>query len=328
MLLACKILLPNTPIVSSYHTNIALYAKMFGFGFLFEPIWATHRLYHGSSQSILCPSYSTKEELVNNGFDPSIVHVWSRGVDSSLFTPLRRNPELRDDWTLNLSRSVSEDIKQPLNSYNSLNSTPRRRSDIDEGVHFGLTTKTVLLYVGRISWEKNLRLLVSAFQGMNHEQYHLVVVGDGPARSTIAAELAEANAEVTFTGYLKGEKLAEAYASADLFVFPSRSETFGQVVLEAQASGLPVVAMRAEGVKEIVDHKTSGLLVDPVEREGEDADWEGLEVAMRFRKAIESISENSSLLEKMSKGAVDRSKKFTWNAAMQSCMDAYQRAVQ
>lgn len=335
MLFFCKLMLPNTPIVSSYHTNIALYAKMFGFGFLFQPIWATHRLYHGSSKTVLCPSYSTKEELVHNGFEAANVKVWSRGVDTALFNPSRRDFELHETWTMGLKNTSSADsVEAP--DYGSAGKTmSRRTSDLDEGVHFGFESKTVLLYVGRISWEKNLRLLVSAFKTMNPEQYHLVIVGDGPARASIMAELEESKAGVTFTGYLKNEQLAQAYASSDVFVFPSHSETFGQVVLEAQASGLPVVAMRAEGVKEIVDHGKSGLLVEPLVQDSEtensssqSVDWESLEVAMRFSDAIKKITETPGMLEKMGRGAVARSKKFTWTAAMNTCLDAYTQAIE
>lgn len=160
---------------------------------------------------------------------------------------------------------------------------------------------------------------------MNHELFHLVIVGDGPARQTIKEELK--HTDVSFTGYLKGEKLAEAYASADIFVFPSVSETFGQVVLEAQASGLPVVAMRAEGVKEIVQDQISGFLVDPEEPTLLDTAAAEELVAARFKAAIEQIADTPGTLQTMSKKAVERSTKFTWEAAMNTCLSAYENAT-
>lgn len=327
MLLICRIFLPRVPIVSSYHTNIALYAKMFGFGALFHPIWATHRLYHGSSKAILCPSHSTKEELVSNGFVSDVVKVWSRGVDLEMFNPLRRSLEMRDSWLVSLSKTSSSSSASGV-AGGHLEFNHRRPSDVDEGVHFGLeipSSKTVLLYVGRISWEKNLRVLVSAYRSMNHELFHLVIVGDGPARQTIKNELQ--HTDVSFTGYLKGETLAAAYASADVFVFPSVSETFGQVVLEAQASGLPVVAMRAEGVKEIVQDGISGILVEP-EAPSETPEMNETIVAARFRAAIEEIAETPGILQTMSKQAVVRAKTFTWDAAMKTCVKAYKKATE
>lgn len=328
VLLFCKIFLPNTPIVSSYHTNIAFYAKLFGFSMLHNPIWATHRLYHSPSKYILCPSHSTKSALGENGFELNKIIVWSRGVDRSLFTPSRRNELLRKSWInstttcINMPKFLSMSNLSSNNgrrkSYGILNNTPFINKD--EGVAFGLSipeNKRILLYVGRISWEKNLRVLVEAFKRMNHEEYHLVVIGDGPAKVSLEAGLKHTGS-VTFTGYLKGEQLAEAYASSDIFTFPSVSETFGQVVLEAQASGLPVVAMRSEGVKEIVSDGVSGILVDPTQDEER--------VIEEYQKAIIDISNDYKKYNSMSKHAVSISKQFTWEKAMGKCMDAYKAA--
>lgn len=141
-----------------------------------------------------------------------------------------------------------------------------------------------MLYVGRLSWEKNLRLLVEAFRGLQHSSKdgsrpacQLVFVGDGPARCDLEALCAGYGLSAVFMGYRKGEELAAAFSSADIFAFPSwyvipspvsfhpfsypvfcRTETFGQVVLEALASGLPVVGLRAEGVCDLVEHEKTG----------------------------------------------------------------------
>lgn len=297
---------------------------------LHNPIWATHRLYHSPSKYILCPSHSTKSALGENGFELNKIIVWSRGVDRSLFTPSRRNELLRKSWISSTSTSV--DMSKFLGMSNLQGNNGRRRSYgilnnapfvfKDEGVAFGLSipeNKRVLLYVGRISWEKNLKVLAEAFKKMNHEEYHLVVIGDGPAKASLEAEL-KYTGSVTFTGYLKGEQLAEAYASCDIFTFPSVSETFGQVVLEAQSSGLPVVAMKSEGVKEIVSHEISGILVDPTQEEEK--------VIEEYQKAIIEIANNSNKYNSMSKNAISISKQFTWEKAMEKCMDAYRAACQ
>src|SRR5260221_12816711 len=140
------------------------------------------------------------------------LRIWPRGVDTTLFHPGRRSTDVRNSWL--------QARKQPEN-------------------------KTIILYVGRVSWEKNLNLLIQAYQTMNHEQCHLVIVGDGPAHAEVQQKLA--GLPVTFTGYLTGEALATAYASADVFAFPSYTETFGQAVLEAMSSGLPVAGLLSEG---------------------------------------------------------------------------------
>ena len=177
------------------------------------------------------------------------LRIWPRGVDTILFRPERSSAELRSSWL--------REREQPEN-------------------------KVVLLYVGRVSWEKNLRLLVQAYRGMDHQYCHLVIVGDGPAHAEMQQELA--GLPVTFTGYLSGKALATAYASADIFAFPSRTETFGQVVLEAMASGLPVVGLLSEGVCDLVTDGRTGLL--DIQHLSED------EQVISYRKHLTYLTKN------------------------------------
>jgi glycosyltransferase involved in cell wall biosynthesis len=152
------------------------------------------------------------------------VHMWPRGVDSALFSPARRDSQ----W--------------------------RREVGADDDT-------TVILYTGRVSNEKNLHILAEAYRAVARPCARLVLVGDGPARAETETRLR--GLPVTFTGYLRGEALARAYASADIFAFPSTTETFGQVVQEAMASGLPVVGCQAEGVGDLVQPGVTGLLAAP-----------------------------------------------------------------
>lgn len=148
---------------------------------------------------------------------------WRGGVDVELFDAARRDPAMR----ARLSGGAPE---RPL-----------------------------LLYVGRLSAEKSveqLRPLLEEVPGAR-----LAVVGDGPHRAALEAHFA--GTPTTFAGYLYGAELAAAYASADAFVFASSSETLGLVLLEAMASGCPVVAARAGGIPDVVDHGVSGFLFDP-----------------------------------------------------------------
>jgi glycosyltransferase involved in cell wall biosynthesis len=151
------------------------------------------------------------------------LRVWGRGVDSLLFHPSKRSAELR-----------------------------RRLSAGEEG-------KTLLLYVGRLSPEKRIDWLLPVLDAVPSAR--LAVVGDGPARPRL--ERLFAGRAVRFTGYLRGEELAQAYAAGDVFVFPAANETLGNVVLEAMASGLPVVAPRSGGVQDHVTHDVTGLLFAP-----------------------------------------------------------------
>lgn len=210
----------GVPVLSTYHTNLAAYCAHYGFPRLEGPTWAYRRFLHNQCALTLCPSPSTASKLIRRGFQG--VGVWPRGVDTTLFSPDRRSEEWR--------RKVA-----------------------------GNEQARIVLYVGRLSHEKNLGLLVDAFRGLDVPTTRLVLVGDGPARGELERHLA--GYPVTFTGYLRGEQLATAYASADVFAFPSETETFGQVVFEAMASGLPVIARHAEGVCDLVRHDETGFLV-------------------------------------------------------------------
>ena len=149
------------------------------------------------------------------------LHVVSRGVDTLFFSPSRRSPELRRVW--------------------------------GAGEH-GI----VAMYVGRMAPEKNLPLAVTAFLAMHERnpQVQLVMIGDGPERT----RLARRNPNVVFAGTRSGEDLATHYASADVFLFPSLTETFGNVTLEAMASGLAVVAYEYAAARQCLVHEESGLL--------------------------------------------------------------------
>lgn len=191
--------------------------------------------------------------LENQGFHN--VRLWPRGVYTTLFRPEARDYALRRSWG-----AEEPDL------------TPSRRSSFEltasatQPSHAAASqSKVVMLYVGRISWEKNLRLLVEAFRGLQHPSEgrpacQLVFVGDGPSRPELESLCASYGIDAVFMGYRKGQELAAAFASADIFAFPSWTETFGQVVLESLASGLPVVGLRAEGVCDLVEHGKTGEL--------------------------------------------------------------------
>jgi glycosyltransferase involved in cell wall biosynthesis len=210
------------PVVAAYHTNLAEYARHFRLGILKPVIWRYRRFLHNQCAATLCPSPSTATMLSLQGFER--VHLWPRGVDSALFSPDKRDP------------------------------TRRQALGADD-------RSTLILYVGRVSHEKNLMVLAQAFRALARPDLRLAIVGDGPARGEIEAALT--GLPVTFTGYLQGEDLAATYASGDIFAFPSTTETFGQVVQEAMASGLPVVGSDAEGVCDLVQQGETGVLARP-----------------------------------------------------------------
>jgi glycosyltransferase involved in cell wall biosynthesis len=271
------------PLVSSYHTNLAMYCQHFRFAHLTEPMWQYTRFIHNQCSLTFCPSPSTARMLHLRGFRH--LRVWPRGIDTTLFRPLRRSGELRASWL--------EEQKQPENT-------------------------VVLLYVGRLSWEKNLRLLVQAYRGMDHRSCHLVIVGDGPARSEMKQELT--GLPVTFTGYLRNEELARAYASADLFAFPSCTETFGQVVLEAMASGLPIVGLFSEGVCDLVTHGCTGLL--DIQRPREE------EQVASYREQLMYLAHDHASRHTMGRLAQAAAQRYSWFQAMDCLVQGYREVVE
>ncbi|GJN90367.1 hypothetical protein Rhopal_003378-T1 [Rhodotorula paludigena] len=274
---AIQFYFPDIPLISSYHTNLAMYATLFGFSWLTPVMWGLQRNLHSRCNYTYCPSPSTARMLGDQGFEN--VRLWPRGVDVELFRPEARDFGLRQAWgvepqdldadrpsprvqALDARNSLSDDlppldlpppyIAQPISSFSGTS-----------------PSKLAILYVGRVSWEKNLRLLIEAMRGLQEPDIasgrpacQLIFVGDGPGRGEAESLCAQYGLDALFLGFKKGQELAAAYASADVFAFPSFTETFGQVVSEAQASGLPVVGLKAEGVSDLVEHGKTGLLLD------------------------------------------------------------------
>jgi len=189
------------PVCSDFRTNFHAYSKHYGIGWLHKPIMAYLRKFHNLTQCTMTPDDGLRRNLIDYGFRN--VAVVARGVDTQLFDPARRSEALRRSW----------------------------------GVAPG---DLVVLHVGRLAAEKNLGVLLQAFEALQRVQprARLVLVGDGPLRKDLQARCPLAH----FAGMRHGDDLAAHYASGDLFVFPSVTETFGNVTLEAMASGLPVLA--------------------------------------------------------------------------------------
>ena len=212
------------PVVSGFHTNFQQYSDHYGFGLLTRLLTGYLRWFHNRSRLTLVPSPSQRLELQRRGFER--LELLARGVDGQLFHPARRSAALRAEWGL------GED-------------------------------EIAVLHVGRLAAEKNLQLLTRTFRQLQRDlpqqRLRLVLVGDGPLRAQLQAELPEA----LFCGVQRGEALAAHYASGDLFLFPSLSETFGNVVLEALASGLAVVAFDQAAAAQHIRHGHSGALATP-----------------------------------------------------------------
>jgi glycosyltransferase involved in cell wall biosynthesis len=212
------------PISGTYHTQLPQYARrLTGDSFIEELTWRYVLWYYDMLDVIWVPSQDTRQELLSRGLRADKVRLYPRGVDIERFTPAKRNGDLE---TL-----------------------------------FGIRERCVLLYVGRISQEKNLALLANVYAHLSAERtdLHLLVVGDGPYLPELRKRLHGLAA--TCAGQRDGEELARIYAAADLLVFPSATDTFGNVVMEAQASGLPVVVSDCGGPAENMLPEQTGVVV-------------------------------------------------------------------
>ena len=184
--------------VSGFHTRFDHYASHYGMPFLSASVRDWLARFHRRSDLVVVPTRAMASELAELGVHRA--RVLPRCCDTTLFSPARRDPALRRAWGC-------------------------EESDL------------AVVCVGRIAAEKNLDLLLRAFETLQSWRpgARLILVGDGPLRARLQAE----NPGVVFAGMRRAEDLAAHYASADLFLFPSLSETFGNVLLEAMASGLP-----------------------------------------------------------------------------------------
>lgn len=245
------------PIVASYHTDLPRYLPGYGLGWLEPAIWPLIASVHGAAHLNLTPSRFTQSELLEHGIEP--VDLWRGGVDTALFHPRRRSLDMR----IRLSG--------------------------------GRPDRPVVLYVGRISPEKQLHRLCELRDAL--PEVRIACVGDGPARAELEARLGSERA--SFLGFLRGEELASAFASADAFFMPSTTETLGFVVLEAMASGLPVVAARAGGIPDLIDSGDNGILFDP--RAPEEA-----------VKAVYEILASRGLRERLARRARESAEACDW----------------
>jgi phosphatidylinositol alpha 1,6-mannosyltransferase len=264
----------GVPLVTSFHTNIPAYLHGYGLGHLHGFAWWLLRRFHAPARRTFCPSRHTIALVHANGFGAPL-RLWSRGVDSEAFSPAHRREATRAQLAPGAER--------------------------------------ILLYVGRLAPEKRLGFLEEAWRRIRDQapEAVLVLVGDGPARSELEAKV---HPGLRLTGYLTGEALARAYASADVFVFPSDTETFGNVVAEAMASGLPVVAVHAGGVTDLVRDGETGLVVPP-------NDPAALSAAL-----LRMLSDDAMRTE-MGKRARSEAQQRRWERVFDDLFDDYEDAL-
>ncbi|MDF2594788.1 MAG: glycosyltransferase [Clostridia bacterium] len=263
----------HIPTLSNYTTHFPQYLQYYNLKVFEKNAWDYMNWFHNQNEYTLCASTDTKALLNSEGIERTA--LFTRGVDTAHFTPLLRSDALRKV--------------------------------------FGVQDKKVLLYVGRISIEKELDVLLKAYEKI-YKQYKdqiaLIITGDGPELERYKKLFPP---HTIFTGYKKGEELSLIYASSDLFVFPSSTETFGNVVLEAMASGLAVIAPNKGGVKDMISHEKNGLFFEA----GDAAD---------FGDKIARVLEDEHLYQSMRQQARITALTRGWDKVLGQLINIYKRA--
>jgi glycosyltransferase involved in cell wall biosynthesis len=216
----------DIPVVASYHTHFDQYLHYYKLSWMEPTLWKYMTWFHANCRKVYVPSESTRQHLQHRGFPE--LEIWGRGIESEKFHPkVDRHTVLQ---------------------------------------HYGVDSrKFVILFVGRLAPEKSIDVLIKAFLAVPQhlrEQMELVIAGDGPMHEELS-EIAKEHRNIRLTGFLHGENLRELYAAADLFLFPSATETFGNVILESMASGTAVIGAAAGGVQDNIRHGETGWLCPP-----------------------------------------------------------------
>jgi len=248
------------PVTSSFHTNFQSYSSHYGLNLLKVPIESYLRKLHNRTSVTMVPTRALMFELQQRGYRN--LALLARGVASDLFSPSKRSRSLRKTWGAN-----DDDL--------------------------------VVLLVGRLAKEKNVRLVIEAYRAIhnNHPSAKLVFVGDGPMRIALQAACPCA----IFAGVRQGDDLATHYASGDLFLFPSLTETYGNVVPEALASGLAVVAYASAAAQELITSGANGLLVQVEDEE-------------QFIHCAASVAQSPELLAKFKSAARPSVSHLNWES--------------
>ena len=254
------------PVITIFHTYFSSYLKYY---FKSAP-WLANLLrkvtdryqswFYNKCSLIYVPSVSMKMELESIGVNSSKISIWERGIDHDLFNPDKENKSLLPDITNNSKKNI--------------------------------------LFVSRLVWEKNIRLVIELYKKMeqNGMPYNLIIAGSGHAESKMKSNMQRAY----FLGSLSHEKLCSLYASSDVLLFPSISETFGNVVLEGLASGLPAIVAHKGGTKDMIIEGYNGYVCEEND-------------VNSYYERIEQILTDDDLNKLLKKQARQSSKKYNWS---------------
>ena len=260
----------SLPILSSVHTRFDTYARYYRMGFI-EPLMITLlRRYYRRCDALVVPSESIASILREQEMHDDI-SIWSRGINREIFDPSKRSNEWRASLGIN-----DDDI--------------------------------VIGFLGRLVMEKGLDIFAQTIEKLRNSKhkFKILVVGKGPAQDWFAQKIPEA----IFVGFQSGTDLGRAVASMDILFNPSITETFGNVTLEAMASGVPVVAARAAGSESLVTDNHTGLLITP-------------EKTQEFAKALEHYIKNQVARHKHGEAGELLSRSYDWDNINKIVADKY-----
>ena len=265
------------PLVCSYHTNVPDYVDALGIGWTRKMATGAIRWLHNQAQVNLCTSDPMITKASAMGIER--LTLWPKAVDTESYHPSKASMKARSQLTDNHPDA-------PL-----------------------------VTYIGRISKEKDLERLNNVMVLVRNQVpgARLGIVGGGPHLQKLQESFDPSF--TTFTGYLSGEELASAFASGDVFVFPSATETLGLVALESFASAVPVVGTNAGGIPFVIDEGKTGHLIPA---DGSDEDW---------ARAVIDLLQDPVRREKMGAAARQEAEKYSWRGSTEALVHAYEKAL-
>ena len=265
----------DLPVVASVHTRFETYPRYYGFAFLEPAVEAILRRFYRRCDAIFAPSESMAQLLREQRMSYD-VGIWSRGVDPEIFRPSARDMEWRR------AHGIGDD-------------------------------EPAIAFIGRLVMEKGLDVFAETIDLLERRgvRPRVLVIGQGPAGDWFRQRLPQ---NAVFAGFQRGEDLGRAIASADMLFNPSVTETFGNVTLEAMASGLPVVAARATGSESLVEDGVSGRLVRPGANEA-------------FAQALRLYCEDPQARRAAGEAGLELSERYTWERVNADLMEGYLRVI-